>query len=45
MKTNLKFAPLKTHIFYSTYANLPTCLRDKPCGLSWNEVYELLEEK
>jgi len=35
---------LKRYIFLHMYANIPSCLRDKSCGLSWDEVYKLLNE-
>ena len=43
--TRLKHAKLKRWIFLSVYANIPECMRDKPCGLSWNDVYKLLKEE
>lgn len=44
MKKKSSFAPLQRHIFVMTYANLPLCVRDKPCGLSWTDVWKLLHE-
>jgi len=45
MTKKLKCAELKRHIFLHLYANVPEVMRDKPCGLSWNDVYKLLNEE
>jgi hypothetical protein len=39
-----KHAKLEKYMFLSTYASIPEYMRDKPCGLSWNDVYFLLKE-
>ena len=35
----MKHAKLTREMWLCTYANIPECLRDKNCGLSWDEVY------
>ncbi len=42
-KKGLRVAELERRVFLSAYANIPAVMRDKCCGLSWNDVYKLLE--
>ena len=42
-RTKLKHAPLTKQMFIGFYSDMPMVLRDKPCGLSWNEVFNLME--
>lgn len=44
-KKKLAFASLEPHIFYIAYAGIPFAMRDKCCGLSWNDVYELMKKE
>jgi len=36
---------MKSSKFYSIYADLPLKKRKLNCGLNWNQVFSLLEEK
>lgn len=43
MKTEQKGIGIQPYHFRGIYGNLPLNLRDKSCGLSWTEVYFMLE--
>lgn len=36
---------MKLSKFYSTYANLPLKKRDLNSNLTWNQIFDLLEQK